>query len=73
MTKEEGKIKVDGLVIQALPGTQFRVRLDNGHEVLAYLAGKMRKHFINLIEGDTVLVELTPYDLSKGRIVFRKK
>ena len=46
MTKEEGKIKVDGLVIEALPGTQFRVRLDNGHEVLAYLAGKMRKHYI---------------------------
>ena len=73
MTKEEGKIKVDGLVIEALPGTQFRVRLDNGHEVLAYLAGKMRKHYIRLVPGDTVEVELTPYDLTKGRIVFRAR
>ena len=73
MTKEEGKIKVDGLVIEALPGTQFRVRLDNGHEVLAYLAGKMRKHYIRIMTGDKVTVELTPYDLEKGRITYRAK
>ena len=73
MTKEEGKIKVDGVVIEALPGTQFRVRLDNGHEVLAYLAGKMRKHYIRILPGDKVTVELTPYDLSRARIVFRAK
>ncbi len=72
MTKEEGKIKVDGLVIEALPGTQFRVRLDNGHEVLAYLAGKMRKHYIKLLAGDKVRADMSPkYDLDKGRITFR--
>ena len=59
MTKEEGKIKVDGLVIEALPGTQFRVRLDNGHEVLAYLAGKMRKHYIRILLGDHVSMEMS--------------
>ncbi len=64
MTKEEGKIKVDGLVIEALPGTQFRVRLDNGHEVLAYLAGKMRKHYIRILLGDRVSLEMSPYDLT---------
>ena len=73
MTKEEGKIKVDGLVIEALPGTQFRVRLDNGHEVLAYLSGKMRKHYIRILPGDKVTVELTPYDLTRARITFRAK
>ena len=73
MTKEEGKIKVDGLVIEALPGTQFRVRLDNGHEVLAYLSGKMRKHRIRILAGDKVTLEMSPYDLTKGRINFREK
>ena len=73
MTKEEGKIKVDGLVIEALPGTQFRVRLDNGHEVLAYLAGKMRKHYIRIVPGDSVRVALSPYDLTRGRIIYRFK
>jgi translation initiation factor IF-1 len=71
MTKEEDKIKVDGVVIEALPGTQFRVRLDNGHEVLAYLAGKMRKHYIRILLGDRVSMEMSPYDLTKARIVFR--
>ena len=71
MTKEEGKIKVDGLVIEALPGTQFRVRLDNGHEVLAYLSGKMRKHYIRINPGDKVSIELSPYDLTRGRITYR--
>lgn len=73
MTKEEGKIKVDGVVIEALPGTQFRVRLDNGHEVLAYLSGKMRKHYIRILLGDRVALEMSPYDMSRGRITFRQR
>jgi translation initiation factor IF-1 len=73
MTKEEGKIKVDGLVIEALPGTQFRVKLDNGHEVLAYLSGKMRKHYIRILLGDRVALEMSPYDMSRGRITFRQR
>ncbi|MCL4275016.1 MAG: translation initiation factor IF-1 [Anaerolineales bacterium] len=73
MAKEEGKIKVDGLVIEALPGTQFRVRLDNGHEVLAYLSGKMRKHYIRILLGDRVSLEMSPYDMSRGRITFRQR
>ena len=68
MTKEEGKIKVDGLVNEALPGTQFRVKLDNGHEVLAYLSGKMRKHYIRILLGDRVALEMSPYDMARGRI-----
>ena len=73
MTKEEGKIKVDGLVIEALPGTQFRVRLDNGQEVLAYLSGKMRKHYIRILLGDRVALEMSPYDMARGRITFRQR
>ena len=73
MAKEEGKITVEGTVIEALPATQFKVKLDNDHEVLAYLSGKMRKHYIRIMTGDTVTVELTPYDLEKGRIVYRAK
>ncbi len=73
MTKEEGKIKVEGLVIEALPGTQFRVRLDNGHEVLAYLSGKMRRHYIRILLGDRVALEMSPYDLTRGRITFRQR
>jgi translation initiation factor IF-1 len=73
MTKEEGKIKVDGLVVEALPGTQFRVRLDNGHEVLAYLAGKMRKHYIRILLGDHVSMEMSPYDMTRARITFRQR
>ncbi|MFN3491572.1 MAG: translation initiation factor IF-1 [Anaerolineales bacterium] len=73
MTKEDGKIKVEGLVIEALPGTQFRVRLDNGHEVLAYLSGKMRKHYIRILLGDRVALEMSPYDMSRGRITFRQR
>ena len=71
MAKEEDKIRADGVVIEALPGTQFRVKLDNGHVVLAYLSGKMRKHYIRILTGDQVTVEMTPYDLTKGRIVYR--
>ena len=73
MAKEEGKIKVDGLVIEALPGTQFRVKLDNGHEVLAYLSGKMRKHYIRILLGDRVSLEMSPYDMSRGRITSRQR
>jgi translation initiation factor IF-1 len=73
MTKEEDKIQVEGLVIEALPGTQFKVRLDNGHDVLAYLSGKMRKYYIRILLGDRVKVEMSPYDLSRGRITYRQK
>jgi translation initiation factor IF-1 len=71
MAKDEGKIQVEGTVVEALPGTQFKVRLDNGHEVLAYLSGKMRKYYIRILLGDRVRVEMSPYDLTRGRIVFR--
>jgi len=71
MAKSEDKIKVEGTVIEALPGTQFRVELDNGHEVLAYLSGKMRKYYIRILLGDRVSVEMSPYDLERGRITFR--
>lgn len=67
------KIEVEGTVIEALPGTQFRVELDDGHEVLAYLSGKMRKYYIRILLGDRVRVELTPYDLKRGRITYRYK
>ena len=73
MAKEEGKIQADGVVIEALPGTQFRVRLDNGHEVLAYLSGKMRKHYIRILLGDRVSMEMSPYDLTRARITFRQR
>ena len=73
MAKEEGKIRVDGVVIEALPGTQFRVKLDNGHEVLAYLSGQMRKHYIRILLGDRVALEMSPYDMSRGRITFRQR
>ncbi len=73
MAKEEDKIQVEGTVVEALPGTQFRVRLDSGHEVLAYLSGKMRKYYIRILLGDKVRVEMSPYDLTRGRIVYRQK
>jgi translation initiation factor IF-1 len=73
MVKEEEKIQVEGTVIEALPGTQFKVRLENNHEVLAYLSGKMRKYYIRILLGDKVRVEMSPYDLSRGRIVYRHK
>lgn len=71
MAKESEKITVEGVVVEALPGTQFRVRMDNGHEVLAYLSGKMRKYYIRILLGDRVRVEMSPYDLTRGRIVYR--
>ena len=73
MAKEDDKIQVEGTIIEALPGTQFRVRLDNNHEVLAYLSGKMRKYYIRILLGDRVRVEMSPYDLSRGRIVYRQR
>lgn len=66
-------IEQDGNVLEALPNAQFRVRLENGHEVLGLLSGKMRMHFIKILPGDRVKIELSPYDLSKGRIVYRYK
>jgi translation initiation factor IF-1 len=73
MTKKEEKIEVEGTVVEALPATQFKVELDNGHEVLAYLSGKMRRYYIRILRGDRVRVELSPYDLTRGRITYRYK
>jgi len=73
MAKEEDKIQMEGIVVEALPGTQFKVRLDNGHEVLAYLSGKMRKYYIRILLGDRVKVEVSPYDLNRGRITYRHR
>lgn len=73
MPKKEEKIEVEGTVKEALPATQFRVELDNGHEVLAYLSGKMRRYYIRILRGDRVRVELSPYDLTRGRITYRYK
>ncbi|MDL1965973.1 MAG: translation initiation factor IF-1 [Candidatus Desulfofervidus auxilii] len=72
MPKEEA-IEVEGKVVEALPNAMFRVELDNGHRVLAHIAGKLRMHFIKVLPGDRVKVELSPYDLSRGRIVYRVK
>jgi len=71
MAKKEDKIEVEGVVVEALPNTQFMVELDNGHKVLAYLSGKMRRYYIRILLGDRVRVEMTPYDLSRGRITYR--
>lgn len=72
MAKEEA-YEVEGKVIEPLPNAMFRVELENGHQVLAHISGKMRMHFIKILPGDTVTVELSPYDLSRGRIVYRAK
>jgi translation initiation factor IF-1 len=69
----EERIQVEGSVIEALPNAMFRVELENGHRVLAHVSGKMRMHFIKILPGDKVTVELSPYDLSRGRIVYRYK
>jgi translation initiation factor IF-1 len=66
-------IRVDGVVVKVLPATMYRVRLENGHELLAHISGKMRKHFIRITAGDKVSVEISPYDLTKGRITYRHK
>ena len=70
---KEDHIEMEGVIIDTLPNTMFRVRLDNGHELTAHISGKMRKNYIRILTGDKVKVELTPYDLSKGRIVYRAK
>jgi translation initiation factor IF-1 len=72
MAQKKEVIELSGTVVEALPGTQFKVELENGHIIIAHIAGKMRKHYIRLVPGDSVTVELTPYDLSKGRITYRK-
>lgn len=72
MASNKEVIELTGVVKEALPGTQFKVELENGHQIIAHVAGKMRKHYIRLVPGDSVTVELTPYDLSKGRITYRK-
>ena len=72
LAKEEG-IQVEGTVTEALPNATFRVALENGHTLLAHISGKMRMHFIKILPGDKVTVELSPYDLSRGRIVYRYK
>jgi translation initiation factor IF-1 len=73
MVKQEEKIEMEGHIVEALPGTMFRVELSSGHTVLAYLSGKMRKNYIRILLGDRVKVELSPYDLSRGRITYRFK
>ncbi len=72
MASEE-PIKVEGTVVELLPNTMFRVELPNGHRILAHISGKMRLHFIRILPGDKVMLEMSPYDLSKGRIIFRQK
>jgi len=72
MPKEDA-IEMEGTVIETLPNTMFRVQLENGHVVNAHISGKMRKHYIRILTGDKVTVQLTPYDLSKGRITFRNR
>ena len=70
---KQGPIKIDGVVSETLPNATFKVKLDNDHEILAHISGKMRMHFIKILVGDKVSVELSPYDLTKGRITYRYK
>jgi translation initiation factor IF-1 len=72
VAKEEA-IQMDGVVSETLPNTTFRVELENGHIITAHISGKMRKHYIRILTGDKVTVELTPYDLTKGRIIYRER
>jgi len=72
MSKEES-IQVEGIILEPLPNAMFRVELENGHGVLAHISGKMRMHFIKILPGDKVTVDLSPYDLTRGRIIFRGK
>ena len=72
-TCDEHLIEIEGSVVEALPNAMFRVELDNGHKVLAHISGKMRQHYIRILPEDRVVVELSPYDLSRGRIVYRYK
>jgi translation initiation factor IF-1 len=73
LSKKEEPIEAEATVVEPLPHAMFRVELDNKHQVLAHISGKMRKHFIRILPGDRVLVELSPYDLKRGRIVYRLK
>jgi translation initiation factor IF-1 len=73
MTKKDEALEVEGTVTQALANTRFRVKLDDGPEVMAHVAGRMRKNFIRIVPGDRVKVELSPYDLTKGRIIYRER
>jgi translation initiation factor IF-1 len=73
MGKKDGAIEVEGRVVEPLPNAMFRVELENGHRVLAHISGKMRQHYIRILPEDRVVVELSPYDLSRGRIVYRYK
>jgi translation initiation factor IF-1 len=73
MPKKDGAIEIEGTVVESLPNAFFRVELENGHKVLAHISGKMRMHYIRILPDDRVVVELSPYDLSRGRIVYRYK
>ncbi|MDX9916383.1 MAG: translation initiation factor IF-1 [Gudongella sp.] len=73
MAKKEDVIEVEGTVVDALPNAIFKVRLENGHEILAHISGKLRMNYIRILPGDTVTVELSPYDLTRGRITWRNK
>jgi translation initiation factor IF-1 len=73
MAKKDGAIELEGTITEALPNAMFRVELDNGHMVLAHISGKMRQHYIRILPTDRVVVELSPYDLTRGRIVYRYK
>jgi len=70
---KEDQIEMEGTILETLPNTQFRVELENGHIVTAHISGRMRKHYIRILRGDKVTVEMTPYDLSKGRITYRNR
>jgi translation initiation factor IF-1 len=71
--KKEDVIEMEGTITETLPNTMFRVELENGHMIIAHISGKMRKHYIRILTGDKVTVEMTPYDLSKGRITYRER
>jgi translation initiation factor IF-1 len=73
VTKRDDAIELEGTVVEPLPNAMFRVELENGHKVLAHISGKMRMHYIRILPGDKVVVELSPYDLSRGRITYRYK
>lgn len=73
MAKSEEKIRLEGTITEAYPGGKFKVDLDNGHSITGYLSGKMRRYYIRIVLGDRVTVELSPYDLERGRIVYREK
>ncbi|CAB4575501.1 MAG: translation initiation factor IF-1 [Actinobacteria bacterium] len=73
MSKKDGAIELEGTILEALPNAMFRVELDNGHKVLAHISGKMRMNYIRILPDDRVIVELSPYDLTRGRIIYRYK